>query len=64
MIKLFQLMVYLVIYDVVFSATIQPTREMRFKMKTPRDMLFLQSFPTRNKNKTCIENTYSRYHFV
>lgn len=61
MIKLFQLMMYLVIHDVVTSTVIQLTREMRSKMITLRHLLFPQPFPRMNKNKTCIENTYSRY---
>lgn len=64
MIKLFQLMVYLVIHDVVTSTAIQSTKEMRSKMITLGDLLFPQPFPVRNKSKTCIENAYSRYHFI
>lgn len=64
MIKLFQLIVYLVIHDVVTSTAIQSKNEMRSKMITLGDLLFPQPFPRRNKSKTCIENAYSRYHFI
>ena len=57
-------MTYLVIHDVVTSTVIQLTREMRSKMITLRHLLFPQPFPRMNKSKTCIENTYFRYHFI